>query len=133
VSDNLGSNPIGILTYHETAYMSATIMASEPDYRPDDLTYPPQSNQTDAEWAEVGRHILCYAGPVSASVYTPTTGQLTHGPLTVADAPSMVGTRQLRNYTLIEDENILQIRFDSTDGSSSFLNWRRMEPSSEST
>lgn len=38
--------------------MSATITATEPEWRPLDLTFPAQPNQTDAEWAAVGKQYV---------------------------------------------------------------------------
>ena len=38
--------------------MSATITATEPEWRPLDLTFPAQPNQTDAAWAAVGKQYV---------------------------------------------------------------------------
>lgn len=50
-----GKAPIGILTYTTEGWMSANIVATEPEYRPEGLTFPYQDNQTDADWALVGK------------------------------------------------------------------------------
>jgi hypothetical protein len=50
-----GAAPVGHLTYTPEGYMSATITATEPEWRPLDLTFPAQPNQTDAAWAAVGK------------------------------------------------------------------------------
>lgn len=57
--------------------MSATITATEPEWRPLDLTFPAQPNQTDAAWAAVGKQYVpqyihtCFLFP--ASPFTPTS------------------------------------------------------------
>jgi hypothetical protein len=35
-----GENPVGIITYSKSGYMSATITATEPEYRPENLRFP---------------------------------------------------------------------------------------------
>jgi hypothetical protein len=57
-----GIAPVGILTYSRTGYMSATITATEPAFRPN-LTFPFQPTDADADWALVGKHSIGYAGP----------------------------------------------------------------------
>lgn len=44
--------------YTPEGYMSATITATEPEWRPLDLTFPAQPNQTDAAWAAVGKQYV---------------------------------------------------------------------------
>jgi hypothetical protein len=63
-----GNAPIGILIYTASGWMSATITATEPEFRPN-LTFPFQPNDTDADWAAVGRHSIGYAGPLVRNVY----------------------------------------------------------------
>lgn len=53
-----GAAPVGHLTYTPEGYMSATITATEPEWRPLDLTFPAQPNQTDAAWAAVGKQYV---------------------------------------------------------------------------
>lgn len=53
-----GAAPVGHLTYTPEGYMSATITATESEWRPLDLTFPAQPNQTDAAWAAVGKQYV---------------------------------------------------------------------------
>lgn len=55
-----GAAPVGHLTYTPEGYMSATITATEPEWRPLDLTFPAQPNQTDAAWAAVGKQYVLH-------------------------------------------------------------------------
>ncbi|KAL1860344.1 hypothetical protein Daus18300_009257 [Diaporthe australafricana] len=131
LDESYGAAPVGHLTYTNEGYMSATITATEPEWRPLDLTFPAQPNQTDAAWAAVGKHLLCYAGPVSVSDTIPATnvsGQVIHGPLDVATIPAWVGTSQARNYTVFEDEDgqtLLRITSPRPTGTAN-LWWRRL-------
>lgn len=66
--------------------MSATLTATEPEFRPN-VTFPYLEGQTDEQWAAVGRHSIGYAGPLRLNTLLPATvitGQVFHGPLTVA-------------------------------------------------
>ncbi|EXF77918.1 hypothetical protein CFIO01_04172 [Colletotrichum fioriniae PJ7] len=107
-----GSNPVGILSYSKSGFMSATITSTDPEDRPANLTFPFEDSQSDADWALVGKHSIGYAGPLRISDAFPanaTFGQVIHGPLTVANVPSMAGGSQARNYTLYENGKILRI------------------------
>lgn len=53
-----GAAPVGVLTYTTEGYMSANIMATEPEFRPPGLTFPFQDNQSDADWALVGKQYV---------------------------------------------------------------------------
>lgn len=53
-----GAAPVGVLTYTPEGYMSANIMATEPEFRPAGLTFPFQDNQSDADWALVGKQYV---------------------------------------------------------------------------
>ncbi|KAG8164325.1 hypothetical protein KVR01_006243 [Diaporthe batatas] len=137
-----GAAPVGMLHYTPEGYMSATITATEPEWRPLDLTFPSQANQSDAEWAALGRHLLCYAGPLQISDAIPansTSGQVIHGPLVVAAIPAWVGTSQARNYTVFEDPNgdtILRLQAPRPTGMANIF-WRklpsRVEPTAAKT
>jgi hypothetical protein len=123
----LGAHAIGMLTYSASGYMAMTSMASEPELRPASLTYPAQDNQTDAEWAMVGRHTFSYAGPVTIMREdTPETGSLMHGPLIVADVPSMVSTNQSRSYEMLEGGMMLRLSVTRERGVVHLL-WQRLE------
>ena len=107
-----GANPVGIITYSRSGFMSATLASTDPEDRPANLTFPPQAGQSDESWAIVAKHTLAYAGPFEVSDRIPattTSGQIFHGPLTVANVPSWIGARQERNYTFHDDGNLLKI------------------------
>ncbi|KAH7390964.1 Lipocalin-like domain-containing protein [Phaeosphaeria sp. MPI-PUGE-AT-0046c] len=128
-----GSAPVGLLIYTATGFMSATITATEPEYRPN-LTFPFQPNDTDADWAAVGRHSIGYAGPLRISDAIPankTNGQVFHGPLTVANVPTWVGANQRRNYTIIQEggATLLKIGSERGGGYTGTLWWKRIEGS----
>ncbi|ORY58698.1 Lipocalin-like domain-containing protein [Pseudomassariella vexata] len=119
----------GILTYHKYGYMSANTMSTVPEFRPEGLTWPPQDNQTDLDWATVARHTLGYSGPFSINQSTANTGFITHGPLYVADIPSWVGTEQLRPYTLTKGKEETILRFtliNDENGRESNLYWKKL-------
>lgn len=112
--------------------MSATISATEPWLRPQELTFPFTANQSDADWALVGKHSIGYAGPLTISdaiPATPTSGQLFHGPLVAANVPRWVGTKQLRNYTVIhqDGETYLQISSQRDGGYTGQLFWQKLD------
>ncbi|KAH3911465.1 hypothetical protein HBI56_103630 [Parastagonospora nodorum] len=126
-----GTAPIGILIYTSTGWMSATITATEPELRPPQLIFPFQANDTDADWALVGKHSIGYAGPLRLSDAIPanlTHGQVFHGPLTVANVPSWKGQNQRRNFTVIEEggETLLRIGSERGGGYTGVLWWRRV-------
>lgn len=52
--------------------MSATITATEPEWRPLDLTFPAQPNQTDAAWAAVGKQYVSDYRNASCSFLMPS-------------------------------------------------------------
>ncbi|KAF2870622.1 Lipocalin-like domain-containing protein [Massariosphaeria phaeospora] len=130
----VGLHPVGMLTYHPTGYMSANIASTDADHRPLSVSYPFKANDSDADWAQVGKHTLAYAGQVSASEdSTTSSGTLTHGPLVVASIPSWVGTKQERNYTVYpkgvkgNENDVLHVWIRSeASGQVGNLFWERM-------
>jgi hypothetical protein len=129
-----GTAPIGLLIYTATGYMSATITATEPEFRPN-LTFPYQVNDTDADWAQIGKHSIGYAGPFRVNDELPaseTDGQIFHGPLTVANVPTWVGQNHRRNYTVVEVEEegarakYLRIGSERGGGYRGVLWWKRV-------
>ncbi|KAJ4419495.1 hypothetical protein N0V82_004940 [Gnomoniopsis sp. IMI 355080] len=125
-----GSAPVGQLIYTADGFVSATITSTDAADRPANLTFPFQAGQSDADWAAVGRHSIGYSGPFSVNPDVPsnlTVGGVLHGPLTVANVPSMVGNVQPRNYTLIEDSEGVLLRIDSrrAGGNTGVLFWRK--------
>lgn len=111
--------------------MSATIAATEPGFRPENLTFPFQASQLDEDWALVGKHTLAYAGPFTfMEGSTNSSGTVVHGPLTVGNVPSWVGSNQSRNYTVFagQDEALLLNIFSArTDGTVGELWWQKLE------
>lgn len=117
--------------YSADGYMSATITSTDTEDRPSNLTFPFVEGQSDADWAKVGRHSIGYAGAISINPEVPSnniTGGIFHGPLTVANVPSMVGNVHRRNYTLIEDDEGVLLRIDSSraGGNTGILFWRKL-------
>jgi hypothetical protein len=111
--------------------MSATITATEPENRPRNLTFPFLANQTDADWALVGKHSIGYAGPLRINTALPATksnGQIFHGPLIVANVPSMANATHKRNYTVVErDEGtFLRIGSQREGGFTGELWWKKL-------
>lgn len=127
-----GAAPVGIITYSKSGYMSATISATEPELRPQGLTFPFTPDQSDADWALVGKHSIGYAGQYTISDAIPATaesGQIFHGPLVSANVPRWVGTRQLRNYTVIRRGEETYLRIDSRrdGGYTGQLFWEKID------
>ncbi|KAK1977802.1 Lipocalin-like domain-containing protein [Colletotrichum cereale] len=125
-----GSAPVGILTYSKTGFMSATLTSTNPDHRPASLTFPFEESQSDAEWALVGKHSIGYAGPFSISgdvLASATNGQVFHGPLTVANIPSMVAAVHRRNYTTFENGTLLRITSQRDGSNRGELWWKRLD------
>ncbi|EOA91288.1 hypothetical protein ACJQWK_03769 [Exserohilum turcicum] len=130
-----GEHPVGILIYTASGHMSATLTATEKDLRPP-VQFPFRPNETDAEWALVGKHSIGYAGPFRINPAVPATetdGQLFHGPLTVANVPTMVGQEHRRNYTVVEREEdgaivkYLKIGSERGGGFRGVLWWKRID------
>ncbi|KAM0325411.1 hypothetical protein ACHAQA_007397 [Verticillium albo-atrum] len=125
-----GEAPVGILTYSRSGYMSANIAATEPELRPQNLTFPFTADQAESDWALVGKHGVSYAGPFSISDAIPanaTHGQVFHGPLVVANVPRWVGTRQPRNYTTYDNGRLLRIQSQRDGGYRGELWWERLD------
>ncbi|EMF16921.1 uncharacterized protein SEPMUDRAFT_137655 [Sphaerulina musiva SO2202] len=134
-----GENPIGLLTYTSSGFMSATIAATEEELRPANLTFPYNESDPVEDWALVGKHTLAYAGPWSISPDIPasnTSGRLIHGPLWVANVPSWVDSQQRRNYTVFTSTSgdgfpagtkLLRIDSRRDGGNAGVLWWRSVE------
>lgn len=127
-----GEAPTGIITYSRSGYMSATISATEPELRPQNLTFPFTPDQSESDWALVGKHSIGYAGPFSISDAIPATperGQIFHGPLVAANVPRWVGSRQVRNYTIVHqgNETYLNIQSRRDGGFTGELWWVRLD------
>ncbi|KAF2207093.1 hypothetical protein CERZMDRAFT_115421 [Cercospora zeae-maydis SCOH1-5] len=115
--DAYGKKPVGIITYSKSGWMSVSITATEPEWRPENLTFPFQPEDSDHDWALVGKHSIGYAGPVTISRDIPantTSGQIFHGPLVVANVPSWQGALHRRNYTIHKTGEGELLRIQST-------------------
>ncbi|CAK1364330.1 hypothetical protein CB0940_08030 [Cercospora beticola] len=126
-----GERPVGIITYSKSGWMSATITATEPELRPN-LTFPFQPEDSDDDWALVGKHSIGYAGPITISRDIPantTSGQIFHGPLVVANVPSWQGALQRRNYTIhtTPEGKLLHIQSTRGGGFTGELWWRKVD------
>ncbi|KAF2707948.1 hypothetical protein K504DRAFT_492539 [Pleomassaria siparia CBS 279.74] len=126
-----GTAPVGILMYSAAGYMSATITATENEFRPGNLTFPFLLGQSDLDWALIGKHSIGYAGPLSVNTALPATktnGQVFHGPLVVANVPNMAGATHKRNYTVVErgDGTYLRIGSQREGGYTGELWWKKV-------
>lgn len=73
-----------------------------------------------------------YAGPVSVSDLIPATnitGQLIHGPLEIATPPSWIGTSQLRNYTVYDQDDGVFLKIESPRPTGIAVLWWQKKPS----
>ncbi|KAF2441568.1 hypothetical protein P171DRAFT_340237, partial [Karstenula rhodostoma CBS 690.94] len=125
-----GEAPVGILTYSKSGYVSATISATEPAFRPN-VAFPYQDSDLDSDWALVGKHTIGYAGPFRVNEALPankTHGQVFHGPLVVANVPTLMGKEQKRNYTVVRKggETLLRIGSDRGGGYKGVLWWKKV-------
>jgi len=129
-----GQHPVGLLTYTAAGYMSATITATEPEFRPR-VSFPYKANETDTDWATIGRHSIGYAGALTVNTELPanlTSGQVFHGPLVVSNVPTMVGNKERRNYTVVERTEegqvvrYLRIGSERGDGHRGLLWWKKI-------
>lgn len=106
--------------------MSAQMMETDPSLRPLTVNYPPNANESDADWAITGRSTITYAGPYTVTPWNETHGNLTHGPFIYAGVQSWVGTSQKRDYTVYEEGNLLGVWIRSASSRSEIF-WRRGE------
>lgn len=115
--------------YTSSGFMSAVLTASSPSLRPMDLTLPAQPNQTDAEWALVGKHSLSYSGPFHFNLSIPhneTSGQLIHGPLMASSLPDFVGSLQHRDFEFYNEFQTLKLVGNLGGGVVDTLFWERL-------
>ena len=106
--------------------------STDPATRPEHLRWPPSANDSDADWALIGRSVLSYTTPFHINEDLPASevhGQIMHGPIEIASAPYLVGTVLIRNYTAMrrdgEEYLMLQALSDNKDSKSDIL-WRRI-------
>jgi len=115
--------------YTSDGFMSAVLTATAADLRPMDLTLPAEANQTDAEWALVGRHTLAYSGPFyfdQTIKHNETVGQVVHGPLITSTLPSFVGSLQHREFSFSDDFETLHLVGNLGGGVVDSLYWRKL-------
>ncbi|KAK4666213.1 hypothetical protein QC763_405740 [Podospora pseudopauciseta] len=132
VSDPWGEKPAGLITYTRYGYMSAVMNSMEPDMRPPDIQWPPNTGGSIDDWALIGKTSLSYAGPFSLNTSVPLTkfrGQVLHGPVTTASIPRFVGQIQRRNYTVIEQDGEVYLTISvitTLAGARSEIWWKRI-------
>jgi len=131
--NTFGEVPVGLITYTRYGYMSANMAATETEWRPLNIGWPPKTNDSDTDWALVARHSMSYAGKFSINESVPSTiyqGQLLHGPMTVASVPDMVGATQRRNYLVWEHDGetylVVSVPIDDDSTARSEIVWRRV-------
>lgn len=109
--------------------MSATLAATEPEWRPlTGLSWPAQPGQSNDTWALVGQHSIAYSAPYNfVEGATETLGTVIHGPLTVGTLPTSVGTNQTRNYRVVNDggRTFLHITYENL-GNELGLWWEKL-------
>ncbi|KAF2791674.1 hypothetical protein K505DRAFT_363592 [Melanomma pulvis-pyrius CBS 109.77] len=122
-----GFTQAGILNYGANGFMSANLQSTNPAKRPRGLTWPSKDNQTDADWAPVGKYSITYSGPYHiADLRSETEGQVKHGPMIVAGIESWMGTTVTRNFTLLEEGTLLLIKIIGKDGSLGLSYWDKL-------
>ncbi|KAK3314234.1 hypothetical protein B0H66DRAFT_374505 [Apodospora peruviana] len=128
-----GANPfdVGLLTYDRAGYVASNMASTNPLLRPPSVSWPPPTdNQSDAEWALAAKYALSYAGPFSIGTSFPATeveGEVRHGPLMVSSVPGMVGSTQVRNYTLHDhDDDIFLELWGDWNGTRAAVWWKRL-------
>ncbi|KAK4446379.1 hypothetical protein QBC34DRAFT_440889 [Podospora aff. communis PSN243] len=100
---------VGLLIYSPNGYVSANFVSTEPEQRPPHLIANQPDNGTDAEWAQIGKYALAYSGPFSINASVPATrrkGHILHGPLFVANLPSLENKILARNYLVFEEGGV---------------------------
>ncbi|KAK6851426.1 hypothetical protein PG995_012548 [Apiospora arundinis] len=129
-SAHWGAAPEGVILYTASGWVSANIIATEPEWRP---TTKPHSA---ADLAAFANHSVAYTGPytVDASFVPPADdpemGAIVHGPLTVAVDPSDMGANFTRYFHLLEEGRVLKLGLLKDAGglpgnSSITLFWKR--------
>ncbi|GIZ39280.1 hypothetical protein CKM354_000266900 [Cercospora kikuchii] len=134
-----GEDPVGLLTYTPSGFMSLNIAATQSQYRPANLTFPYNETDSNQDWALVGQHTLSYAGPWSVSHDDSTTeksGSLVHGPIWVANVPKWTGIEEHSNYSVHETKSsegfpkgtkLLRMESKWDNGNQGVLWWRRVD------
>lgn len=115
--------------YTSSGFMSAILTTTDPSLRPQDLTLPAQANQSDAEWADVGKHTLAYSGPFYFNQTVPhneTSGLVVHGPLITSTLPAFVGSLQRREFEFSDEFQTLHLTGNLGNGIVDSLFWKKL-------
>ncbi|GAB1317918.1 Lipocalin-like domain-containing protein [Madurella fahalii] len=123
-----GSGINGVISYSQSGWVITSMASNDSSILPLDLAYPPTDNQSDAEWAMIGRSTLSYSGRYTVYPSTHSTGRIEHGPLTGASVPTLIGSLLRRNYTIVKsnDQVFVELSF-ITGQSEQVLWWRRLD------
>jgi hypothetical protein len=129
---SFSNNTDGIITYTTRGYISVIMTSANSTLRPPHLLWPPSPSDLDADWALIGRSIMSYTTRFQINKDLPASrvhGQVLHGPINVANVPSLVGTTLVRNYTVDHRDGheylLLQAPGDKGASRSDIL-WRRI-------
>ncbi|KAI1082939.1 Lipocalin-like domain-containing protein [Whalleya microplaca] len=123
-----GNNPAGTIIYSIDGYVSVLIHATEPEWRPVNVTMQDQGSEFDGQWALIGKHTGAYSGPFSFNeslIVNDTHGQILHGPLETATLPSSIGRLQYRNFSFTDDGEYLNLVGELAPGVVDSLWWQR--------
>lgn len=129
-NESYGNNPSGVIMYTPSGYMSALLTTTDPEDRPQGLTLPAQDDQTDHDWANIGRHTLAYSGPFffnDALTVNESAGQIVHGPIRTTTLPRFVGSLQRRNFTFHDEGQTMRLVGDLGNGIVDTLYWGKLD------
>jgi len=121
---------MGLVTYSANGYVSANFVSTIPEQRPLNLIANDVKNCSDYEWSLIGKYATAYMGPISINTSLPATetqGQVLHGPLFVANLPSLMGKTLVRNYLVLkrDGETYLRLSFAGASTKADVL-WKRI-------
>ena len=130
--ESFNNNTEGIITYTTRGYVSVIMTSGNSTLRPPHLLWPPRANDSDTDWALIGRSIMSYTTQFHINKDLPASqihGQVLHGPIDIANVPSLVGTMLVRNYTVEHRDGneylLLQTPRENAT-SRSDISWRRI-------
>lgn len=120
-----GDAPTGLLAYSPNGFVSVNMAATEPEYRPQNISWPPSNTtEDDADWAVAAQHALSYAGYFTVESEDDGAGVVNHGPITVSSVPNLVGTTMVRHWELLPREDGVYL---ALDGGTSVIWWKKTE------
>ncbi|ORY04278.1 hypothetical protein BCR34DRAFT_604924 [Clohesyomyces aquaticus] len=135
INQTNGADPtypnVGRLFYTTSGQVSAHVVPTNPSWRPQSPIYGEPDSSTDAEWAIIGKRNLAYSGVFDMVVLDESEyddGIVTHH-LDIANVPSLVGKRYVRNFTIMEEGKVLRLRVKLTgqNNGTGLIFWRRLE------